>query len=108
MNLALADSGKPWIAMREERTTALEIVLLQRTYVLPWSQFLYAEGGDGEVRIVFAAHDVIVKGSGLEALMVDVATQRLAVLREPSRTDRFSGGCGRLIREIAVERVEAE
>lgn len=27
---------------------ALEVVLLKRTYVLPWSQFLYAEGDNDE------------------------------------------------------------
>jgi len=83
-------------------------VLLKRTYVLPWAQFLYAEGEADEVRLVFAAHDLIVRGSGLESLLADLAEQRLALLREPSRPDRFSPAGGRFIREIVVQKVEAD
>jgi len=108
MNTVLSDSGTPWTVNLEERTPALEIVLLRRTYVLPWSQFLYAEGGEDEVRIVFAAHDIVVRGSGLGALLADVAAQRMAVLREPTRADRFSGSGGRMIREIIVQKTEQD
>jgi hypothetical protein len=45
-------------------------------------QFLCAEGGAEEVRLVFAAHDVIVRGSGLESLLADLAGQRVAVGRD--------------------------
>jgi hypothetical protein len=90
MNTASADSRKSWIVNLEERPAALEITLLKRTYVLPWGQFLYAEGGNDEVRAVFAVHDVIIRGSGLDELLADMATQRIAVIHEPSRTDRFS------------------
>jgi len=38
MNAVSADSGKPWSIAPDERTAALEIVLLKRTYVLPWDQ----------------------------------------------------------------------
>ena len=108
MNTVLSDSGTPWTVNLEERTPALEIVLLRRTYVLPWSQFLYAEGGEDEVRIVFAAHDIVVRGSGLAAMLTDVAAQRMAVLREPTRADRFSGSGGRMIREIIVQKTEQD
>ncbi len=108
MNAVSVDSGKAWTVAQEERAAALEIVLLKRTYVLPWSQFLYAEGGSDEVRLVFATHDVIVRGGGLDSLLEDLAGQRLALMREPSRPDRFSAMAGRFIREIVVNRVEAE
>jgi hypothetical protein len=108
MNTVLSDSSTPWTVNLEERTLALEIVLLRRTYVLPWSQFLYAEGGEDEVRIVFAAHDIMVRGSGLAALLADVAAQRMAVLREPTRAERFSGSGGRMIREIIVQKTEQD
>ncbi|MEJ7609428.1 MAG: hypothetical protein WKF37_24920 [Bryobacteraceae bacterium] len=37
---------------------------MQAKYVLPWTQFLYAEGTSEEVRGFFSTHDVVVKGSG--------------------------------------------
>jgi hypothetical protein len=42
--------------------------IAERSYVLPWSQFLYAEGGDDEVRLAFTTHDVLVNGSQLGSL----------------------------------------
>ena len=73
MNMASADSRKSWSVNLEERPAALEITLLKRTYVLPWNQFLYAEGGNDEVRAVFAMHDVVIRGSGLDELLADMA-----------------------------------
>jgi hypothetical protein len=108
MNTVLPDSGAPWTVNLEERVAALEIVLLRRTYVLPWTQLLYAEGGDDEVRIVFAAHDIVVRGFGLAALLADVAAQRVAVLREPTRADRFHNNTRRMIREIIVQKAERD
>jgi hypothetical protein len=108
MNAVSVDSGKAWAVTGEERAAALEIVLLKRTYVLPWAQFLYAEGGADEVRLVFAAHDVIVRGSGLDSLLADLAGQKVALLREPSRPERFSAVERRFIREIVVQKVETE
>ena len=108
MNAVSGGSGKAWIVTGEERSRALEIVLLKCTYVLPWSQSLYAVGSSDEVRLVFATQDVIVRGSGLESLLADVAAQRVVLIREPSRSDRFSAGGAHFIREIVVQKVEAE
>jgi len=55
MSALSADSQKSWKTTPQERPPGLEIVLLKRTYVLPWNQFLYAEGGDEEIRLAF--HD---------------------------------------------------
>ena len=75
MNTASADSRKSWSVNLEYRPAALEITLLKLTYVLPWSQLLYAEGGNDEVRAVFATHEVIIRGSGLDELLADMAMQ---------------------------------
>ena len=101
MTTALADSPKAW-KTRQERPIGLEIVLLKRAYVLPWNQFLYAEGGDDEVHIAFATHDVSLKGSGLQSLLADVAWQRIAQLEEPARPDRMASADATCIREISV------
>jgi hypothetical protein len=106
MNTVSADSGKSWSVNLEDRPAALEITLLKRTYVLPWNQFLYAEGGNDEVRAVFATHDVIIRGGGLDELLADMATQRVASMHEPSRPDRFPSAASRGIREIVVQKIE--
>jgi hypothetical protein len=91
--------------VNERGALALEVVLHKATYVLPWSQFLYAEGGEDEVRLVFATHDVMVKGSGLGVLLTDVAAHRLAALAEPLSPDRFLGHAVPSVREVAVRKV---
>jgi hypothetical protein len=107
MNTASADSRKAWSVIADDRATALEIALLKRTYVLPWHQFVYAEGGDDEVHAVFATHEVIIRGTGLTALLAALAAQNVTVIQEPTRADRFQTGEDRLIREVVVQKLEA-
>ena len=85
---------------------ALEIILLKRTYILPWSQFLYAEGGNDEARLTFSTHDVLVKGSNLDMLMAALAANGIARLEEPTRRDRILAGIGPFIREISVMKID--
>jgi hypothetical protein len=92
MSIRLTDSQTPWKMSTEEHPAGLEIVLLKRSYVLPWSQFLFAEGGDDEIRLAFTTHDILIKGSGLGLLLVDLASQRIARLQQPARADRFAKG----------------
>ena len=84
----------------------LEIILLKRTFVLPWSQFLFAEGGNDEIRLAFSTHDVIVTGSRLDSLLQDLSCQRLTRLQESSRPHRFSSATGPQITSISVQKVE--
>ena len=91
MSTRLTGSQTPWTTTGE-RPAGLEIVLLKCSYVLPWSQFLFAEGGDDEIRLAFTTHDVLIKGSGLSPLLVDFAAQRIARLQQPARSDRFAKG----------------
>ena len=106
MNTASADSRKSWSVSSDNRTNALEIALLKRTYVLPWHQFVYAEGGDDEVHAVFATHEVIIRGRGLTALLAALATQNVTVIQEATRADRFQSSEDRLIREVVVQKLE--
>ena len=105
MNTASADSRRSWRVSSEDRAVALKIALLRRTYVLPWHQFLYAEGGDDEVHAVFAMHKVIVKGAGLTALLADLAAQKVTVIWEPTRADRFESCGDRFIRDVDAGRL---
>ena len=80
--------ARPWTIDRERRPFGLRVVLPKRTYVLPWAQFLYAEGAPDTVRAVFSMHDVVVTGCGLDALLADVAAQVVTVLHQPLRLRR--------------------
>ncbi len=73
---------------------------------LPWSQFLYAEGGNDEIRLTFSNHDVLVKGSNLNSLMADLAANGIARLEEPPRPNRMLAGTDPLIREIFILKID--
>ncbi len=107
MNTVLTDSQKPWKPTTQERPAGLEVILLKRTYVLPWHQFLYAEGGDDEIRLAFTTHDVLVSGVGLGSLLRELAAQRIARLQQPARADRFTAGSAPFLREISVIKIES-
>ena len=63
--------------------------------VLPWAQFLYAEGTPNAVRAVFSMHDLVVTGCGLDALLADVAAQVVMVLQQPLRANTSLPGPAR-------------
>jgi len=108
MSTLLADSQTPWKMSIEERAAGLEIVLLKRSYVLPWSQFLFAEGGDDEIRLAFTTHDILIKGSGLSSLLVHLASQRIVKLHQPTRPDRFTKGAATpSLYELSVVKIES-
>lgn len=104
MNTASAGSRNGWLLSDCPAPLALEVVLHKSIYILPWNQFLYAQGSDDEMQLLFTTHDVIVKGCGLSGLLSDVAAHRLAALIQPVNADRFAPGAGRSIRELVVRK----
>lgn len=100
--------AKGWTVDPDRRVLGLQVVLLKRRYVLPWAQFLYAEGSSEEVHAIFSTHDVVIKGRDLVSLLADFAAQQIAVLEEPSRADRFVAGGGSRITGLEVRRVEPD
>src|SRR5580704_2492998 len=96
---------KPW-AVDQRRVYGLRVVLPKRTYVLPWAQFLYAEGAPDSVRAVFSMHDVVVTGCGLEALLADFAAQVVTVLQQPPRAEHFAAAPGPRVLAVEVRRIE--
>jgi hypothetical protein len=74
--------------------------------VLPWAQFLYAEGAPDTVRAVFSMHDVVVTGCGLDALLADVAAQVVTVLSQPPRAEHFATAPGPRVMGVEVRRIE--
>jgi hypothetical protein len=85
---------------------ASEVFLLKRTNLFPWSQFLYAEGGNDEIHLTFSTHNVLVKGSNLDSLMVTIAANGIARLPELTRPDRMLAGIDAFIREISVLKID--
>jgi hypothetical protein len=106
MSTAWAGSQRGWRIGKDRAQTALEVVLADRTYLLPWAQFIYAEGGDNEVHLVFATHDVVARGAGLNELLAELAAQRVIGLDQPGRAERF-GSPARGICELTVRKVDA-
>ena len=101
-----AGDTKPWITNPDGHVLGLEVILLKQVFVLPWNQFLYAEGGDDEVRAVFTTHDVVAKGSGLASLLSDLTAQQVTTLKEPPRAERFAHAAGARITELYVRKAE--
>jgi hypothetical protein len=87
MITASIDNQKTW--KTTDRPLSLEIALTRRTFILPWTQFLFAEGHGEEIRLAFATHDIVLHGSGMGALLEDLSAQRVSLLREPVRAERF-------------------
>jgi hypothetical protein len=106
VSMVSAGSHRGWRTGREHHQAALEVVLMDRTYLLPWTQFLYAAGGDNEVRLVFATHDIVARGNGLGALLTDAAAQRVVGIDEPGRAEAFGNRCEHCVRQLIVRKVE--
>jgi hypothetical protein len=96
----------PWSVDRDRRPYCVRVVLPKRTYVLPWAQFLYAEGAPDAVRAVFSMHDVVVTGCGLDALLADLAAQAVSMIAQPLRAERFVDTSGPRVVAVEVRRIE--
>ncbi|PYT24339.1 MAG: hypothetical protein DMG57_29065 [Acidobacteria bacterium] len=106
MGMISAGEPKAWITNLDRHTLGLKVVLLKEVFVLPRNQFLYAQGGDDEVRAVFTTHDVVAKGCGLASLLSDLAAQQVTRLKEPARAERFAHATGARITELYVRKAE--
>jgi len=86
--------------------TGLQIRLIKRTYVFPWSQFVFAEGDAGEIRIAFSTHDVVISGVRLDTLLADISAQRVSLLKEPVRAEYFASFSETQITKISIKKAE--
>jgi hypothetical protein len=89
-------------------SAGLQILLKKQTYVFPWSQFLFAEGDSGKIRVAFSTHDVTVTGAKLDKLLEKFADQRIDILKEPLRAETMMPCSGAEIAAIVVAAVEAD
>ncbi len=97
-----SDSRTGWQVAENGQAAALVVQLRQKSYVLPWSLFLYAEGTDAEVKARFHTHEVVVQGAGLTSLLRDMAGQLVSELLEPDRTAKFTPVAGPHLTAVSV------
>lgn len=83
-----------WEVAENGRPLSLLVRLRQRSVVLPWALFLFAEGTDAELRAVFHTHVLTVQGAGLGELLSSFGQQIVVELVEPDRTVKFSALAG--------------
>lgn len=102
MAMASASDGGWAISQQGQMVRSLRVELRQRTYVLPWSLFLFAEGTDAEVRLTFHTHVILVQGAGLTSLLSDLAEQNVKQLVEPDRTAKFQSARGPHITAVSL------
>ena len=104
--LASDSEQTPWMVDRGRRPYCIRVELPKRTFVLPWAQFLYAEGAADAVRAVFSVHDVVITGCGLEGLLAELAAQAVTVIRQPGRAESFPAASGPRVVAVDVRRIE--
>ena len=84
----------------------VQIKLIKRAYVFPWSQFLFAEGGADEIRMAFSTHDVVISGRKLDTLLEEIAKQYVKLLKEPVRAESFAAFPDLQITGISIKKAE--
>lgn len=105
MTAAWNDEPKSW-KVASENPWSLTVILQSRAFIFPWSQFLYVDGTDDEITIVFSTHDVVVTGSHLSELLADLSAHHVSLIRQPIRAEGF-GATGVLrMTGILVRKVE--
>ena len=87
-------------------SAGLQIQLFTKTYVFPWSQFLFAEGDSGEIRMAFSTHDVTITGVRLDMLLEKITVQKISNLREAPRAESMGQNSGLNITNIVVKNVD--
>jgi hypothetical protein len=88
-NTALASD---WALAKDEQKAVSLIVHMRRSSLaLPWFRFVYAQGDDSKLQLIFATHLVSIDGEGLGALLEAAANQRVISITEPTQSEaKFS------------------
>jgi hypothetical protein len=88
-----AINSPDWQVAEEDahKPASLVVQLRRAAFLFPWFRFVYAEGDNVQVEIVFATHAVQIKGHGLAALLAALAGQRVIRVMEPSENEAQFG-----------------
>ena len=85
-------SASDWTLAKEEHK-AVSLIVHQRrsSLALPWFRFVYAQGDDSTLQIIFATHLVGISGEGLGPLLEAVAANRVLTVSEPTENEAKFG-----------------
>jgi hypothetical protein len=85
-------SASDWTLAKDEHKAASLIVHQRRSsLVLPWFRFVYAQGDDSKLQLIFATHLVSINGEGLGPLLEAAAANRVLSVTEPSQNEAKFG-----------------
>jgi hypothetical protein len=86
---ASAIESPDWQFAEEDapKPASLIVQLRRSAFVFPWFRFVYAEGDNTKVDVVFATHSIRITGHGLAALLAALAGQRVIRVIEPSENE---------------------
>ena len=81
-------SVSDWTLAKDEHK-AVSLIVHQRrsSLVLPWFRFVYAQGDDSTLQLIFATHLVAIGGDGLGPLLEAAAAQRVLSITEPTQSE---------------------
>ena len=106
MSLDSDEGLAEWSSRSTAAPERLHVLLLKRSYVLPWNQFVYAEGDESRVDIFFATHQVTVEGKALDRLLKDMVEKAIFCLVEPERAYKHQFGVVAHIMGLKVRKLE--
>ena len=91
-NTASASASKDWVLAKDEHKAVSLIVHERRSSLaLPWFRFVYAQGDDSTLQIIFATHLVTISGDGLGPLLEAVAANQVVSVTEPTQNEAKFG-----------------
>ena len=98
-------ASQGWKEYRGNEPVRAILVHAKDGYHLPsWAHYRLAEGNANEVSILFSTCTVVVRGTGLDALLRKLIFQRISELFIPNRADRMRHtGDASCITELTVE-----
>ena len=85
-------SASDWTLAKDEHK-AVSLIVHQRrsSLVLPWFRFVYAQGDDSKLQLIFATHLVSINGEGLGPLLEAAAANRVLSVTEPTQNEAKFG-----------------
>jgi hypothetical protein len=85
-------SASDWTLAKDEHK-AVSLIVHQRrsSLALPWFRFVYAQGDDSRLQLIFATHLVSIDGDGLAPLLEAAAAQTVMSITEPTQNEAKFG-----------------
>ena len=101
------DTKSPECWSCDPKTACLRVVPdAKSSFILPYAHFIYAESHSdddgGELKLVFATHEVVLKGHLLDRLETGIAVHEVSEIRALPERYRKLAGDRPFIRELSI------